>query len=437
MEYQEALSQIEALKTFGIHLGLGRMQALLERLGNPQDCGIQYVHLAGTNGKGSTSAMIEAILRSAGYKTGFFSSPDLHSYRERFRINNQPIPKERFAPLFEQVYGQAQVMVKEGLEAPTEFEISTAMAFEYFYQEEVDWVVLETGLGGSIDSTNVVKNAIAVITSVGIDHMQYLGNTLSEIAAVKSGIIKPNSHVFCGAKREALDVIRHKAKKEQAKLSVLGKDFQVRFRQDFWKDGLPQGQNFDFVAEQKTFKNLQLPLLGRHQIDNAALAVAAVLAIGVSEAAIREGLKQVIWPARLEIFSTKPLVIIDGAHNTDGMRVLSDFIKTYFPRQRKVALLGMLADKEREKALTALLPYLDEVVVARPQNPRAGDWQRLTAIIRQYGLPVTEAEDPVAAIQTALALLQEGDLLLVCGSFYLVGPIRQWLIEQGGEKIAD
>lgn len=439
-EYAAALEFLASQTKFGINLGLGRITRLLELLGNPHRQGVKYIHIGGTNGKGSVSAFVAAGLRAAGYKTAVFNSPHLHSYRERYVIDGEMISREelvRYIGMLKPVLAQMQA---EGAEQPTEFELSTALALRYFSDEQVDYAVIEVGMGGAIDSTNVIVPEVALITNVAIDHMDYLGHTVAEIAAVKAGIIKPGVPVFTAAKDpDAIAEIAKAAEKCGSRLGLIGRDF------DYEKAASDEsGQRFDFldmsgnqdmsknnVAENEKIPDLKISMLGRHQLANAALAVAGMREIGLSCDAIRAGLEAARWPGRLEIISRDPLILIDGAHNVAGMQALSAALREYWPGRSIVAVLGMLADKEREKALGELLPLLSEVIVTRVPSYRAGDWEALAEVCRAAGVPCRTVESVTEAVEVGRSALRPGQMLLVSGSLYMLAEARAYLLGIG------
>lgn len=426
--YQQAIDYLKSLTKFGVNLGLARIEELLRRLGDPHNR-LNIIHVGGTNGKGSTTAMIANILKTAGYKTGMFSSPHLHSYTERFLINCEPIGENSLAKLIERVKPHLNNMVAEGYEHPTEFEVSTALALLYFAEEETDFVVLEVGLGGAIDSTNVVTPQLSVITNVSLDHMDYLGHTVEEIARVKAGIIKPGVPVVTAAQGVALEIIRETALIKGCRIIQVGRDVTYHAvegaikadYQSFLIDGL-QGKY-----------HVSLPLLGRHQQINAATAVAAVeLLFRGNEhhfpaAALLEGLRTVRWPGRLELVSGTPDIVIDGAHNHAGARVLKQALLDYFAGRKLVFVLGMLADKERARVVEELVPLARAVVVTRSNNPRSGNWQELATYVQKYLPDVKCVEGVEEAIKTALALAKPEEVVCITGSLYMVAEAREAL----------
>lgn len=423
MNYTEAIDFLKARTKFGINLGLDRIRELLKRMGNPHMQGIKFVHITGTNGKGSTSAMLASILKAAGNRTGFFSSPHLHSYCERFRIDGELISEEELAQILTELAPHLLQMEQEGFEPPTEFEVSTAIALCWFAKKKVDYAVMEVGMGGSIDSTNVIPAKTQIITSVALDHVDYLGHKLAEIAEVKAGIIKQGAAVFTPCSGEALQVIRAKAKQMGAAVFTLPQDFSYRIK--FHSIG---GQCIDFMGEQ-VIEDIYLPLLGAHQAQNCALAIAAALHLCIDDRSIRHGIIDTQWYGRLELLCNKPTILIDGAHNVEGMQVLSKALSDYFPDKRIIAVLGMLADKEREESMHVLLPHISQAVFTRPPNERAKDWQRLAESAKAYQIPYECIESIDEAVGKAMAMQGQDDLLLVAGSLYLVAEARAYLLE--------
>ncbi len=429
-DYQESLQYLVNLTTFGMNFGLERIQELLKRLGNPEKA-LRVVHVGGTNGKGSTTVMIARILREAGYRVGVFTSPHLHDYRERMTINGQMIPKERVIDEIARVRPHLEDMVAEGFEHPTEFEVNTALAFHYFKEENVDFALIEVGLGGAIDSTNVVSPLISVITNVAMDHMDYLGSDVVSIARVKAGIIKPHSCVVTASDNpDVIQVLREQAKAMGVPLWLVGED--VRWESK-WSGELEQ--EFDLIGLHGTYLKLRTHLMGFHQLRNAATAVTVCELLQseygatIPREAIFAGLREVEWPGRLELLSLKPKILLDGAHNVDGAQSLVQAIPLY-SRERLILCLGMLADKEREKVVNMLVPLADEIIITRPNSPRAGDWKALGSLAEQYGRPVNCIEDPKEAVIFALSRVGENDMLCVTGSIYMLADARQALLDK-------
>ena len=419
MEYAEALEKLHSLNRFGIRPGLSRVRELLRRLSDPQlDTKTRYIHIAGTNGKGSCGAMLESVFRAAGKKTGFFSSPHLLHHCERYRIDGRPLSEADFARLFGLVWEKIGEMEQAGSEPPTEFEAVTALALLAFNEAGVERAVMECGLGGLYDSTNVIPAEIALITNVGMDHMDYLGNSIPEIAAQKAGVIHRGQTVITAAEGEALRVIEAKAREHGDPLLVAGRDFAARV-----KECSDRGFRLDIECRGHSYRDLELPLLGRHQVLNAACSVQAAEAAGVPEGPIREGLAAVRWPCRLEPVSREPLVVIDGAHNEPGMQALADALELYWPNLRVCGLIGMLDDKQRQPALAHILPRLDKVIVTRPGYPaRSRDWAGVGEIARAYGREPLLLEDSRQALTAARNT--DCDMVLICGSLYLAADLR-------------
>jgi len=425
LSYTEAVACLKNLARFGINLGLTRIQELLRRLNDPQKQGMRYMHIGGTNGKGSVCAMLEAMLLAEGKTVCMFTSPHLHSYRERFKINGQLAAKAEIASALSKVLAACEQMKSEGFDAPTEFEVNTAMALLLFAQHHPEWVILEVGMGGDIDSTNVIDGEIAVITEVALDHTAYLGDTVEKIAACKAGIIKQGARVFTGAIEPALSVIGTKAEQEKAIFSRIGQELTYQLNEDRGETG----QIMTVSLPDKTYQNLLIPLLGRHQLANATLAVAAAAAADLSEQAIRRGLAQTRHPGRLEIFSHEPLIVLDGAHNPDGIAALSAALQDYWPHKQKTLIMGMLSDKEQESALKLILPQAEKLIVTPPpfDTGRVGDWRLLARLALASGKEALEAETIAEAIETGKKNLHSDSMLLVCGSLYLVAAAREYL----------
>lgn len=432
MTYDQAVQYLKGLTKFGINLGLSRIQELLHRLGNPHRS-LSIIHIGGTNGKGSTAAMTASILRAAGYKTGMFTSPHLHSYTERFLINGRRIPRTQLAQLITEIRPHLDNMTAGGFEQPTEFEVSTALALLYFAREKTDYVVLEVGLGGAIDSTNVVTPLVSVITNVTLDHMDYLGGTVEEIARVKAGIIKKGIPVVTAAEGVALEVIQQAAAANHSKLILVGRDVTWQSLQLQPQDNTGACQQFKIQGLQNHY-HIQLPLLGSHQRINAATAVAAVEMIfsngghPAPAAAVVEGLRTVQWPGRMEILRKNPTILLDGAHNHAGAQALRQALLEYFPGRQFIFVLGMLADKERSKVVAELAPLAKAVIVTRSNHPRAGDWTKLAEHVKKYLEDVVILEDIQKAIQLALDKAQQEDILCITGSLYMVAEARSALM---------
>ena len=430
MNYAEALLYLDELNTFGIRLGLVRMEELCARLGNPERC-YATIHIAGTNGKGSVTQMMDAVFRASGIRAGRYLSPHLISYTERMSVDGHDISEERFAELLTRVRAAADEMVAAGHEHPTQFEALTALAFLYFAEEQVEVAVIETGLGGLLDSTNVVEPALTIITNVAMDHADRCGGTLLGIAEHKAGIIKEGVPVITAATGEPLEIIERRAEELGADVFVCGEDFSAQLF--FPKEG---GQRVAFHSvvcrEPEPF---DLGLAGVYQAENAALVIMAVKLLEredarVTEHAIRVALRTVRHPARFEILMRENLpVVIDGAHNPAGMRALRAGLDAYFPDLPRVFLLGILKDKDIDAMLAALLRPGDQVITVRPDSERAAAADVVAAIAAGMGLDTHACDDAAAALAEAQARARAGNALLVAaGSLYLVGGIRAMLM---------
>lgn len=438
MNYPEALEFLTNLTKFGMNFGLARIQRLLELVGNPHQQ-LAVIHIGGTNGKGSVACIMASILRKSGFHTALFTSPHLHSYTERFLIDGIPISENELAGLLTELRPHLEAMVAEGNEQPTEFEVLTACAFLCFCRHQVDYAVIEVGLGGAIDSTNVVGPLVAVITNVAMDHMDYLGSTVEEIARVKAGIIKSGRPaVTASTDSRVLPILAAQAQAVGAEL------YQVQKHASWQIQGwTPREQTIDVQVDGQAYPGLRLPLLGEHQALNLATALVALrrLPIEVSPEAIYQGVREVRWPARLE-FIPDPQgysFLIDAAHNTSGAQSLGSALSKYFPRQRLIMVIGMLADKEREKVVGLLAPLGDAIIVTKPNSYRAGDWMRLAEMAKaeaRSGTPVYTIADITQAVDRARALAGPGDLIVITGSFYMVADARAHVLKQRSELSA-
>ncbi len=431
MNYPDALSYVHSLYRFGSRLGLERIRTLLEMAGNPhQD--MKFVHVAGTNGKGSTVAMIASILRSAGLRVGCFISPYLERFTERIVVSGREIPEEAVADLVSRLRPLAERMGREG-EHPTEFEFVTAMGFLYFKEQQVDVVCLEVGLGGRFDATNAIERPlVSVITSVGFDHTDRLGDTLEQIAFEKAGIIKPGCPVVSAPQPQAaLAVLREVAAKRGSPLTLVGEDVRWTIVSHSWK-----GLVIDVAIDGRRYEDLYVRLPGAHQAVNATAAVAALevlrergLTVGPEH--IRRGLREVKWPGRLEVLSRQPYIVLDGAHNQDGARALAAALRELFPGRRVTLVLGLLRDRPALRFLRYVQPVVDELIVTKPLSPRALDPEVLAVHAGGLGLSVQVVPDLRKALLRARSLCEPSGVLCVSGSLYLVGPARTILRELG------
>jgi dihydrofolate synthase/folylpolyglutamate synthase len=429
-EREEQGGYLHTLSRFGSNLGLDRVERLLAELGRPQDQ-VQAVHVAGTNGKGSTSAMIASILGAAGYKVGLYTSPHLCSYTERFLINGKEIASRELDKLLDGIRPVAEEIARQpGMEHPTEFEILTAAAFLYFAGAKVDLAVLEVGLGGRLDATNVVSPLVAVFTHIALDHRAVLGDTLRAIAWEKAGIIKPGVPVVSSRQEpEAGAVIEAACRQQGSALNLVGRDIKVeeiRLAE--------RGISCDLSGRNWRYLDVRVPLLGRHQAENGATALGAVEVLRqhgfiITENDIRQGLARLRWPARMEIVSEKPMLLLDAAHNPDGVRVLRAAMEFHFPGRRVIMVFGALADKDVAAMAAQLAPLAEVVIVTRPQSPRALEPEAAVSLFQDLVPKVLVEDEITAALARAREYSGPEDIILVCGSFYLVGSAREHILK--------
>lgn len=435
-EYQALLQKIYAMRNKGIKLDLTNVYKVLERLGNPQ-AKFRSLHIAGTNGKGSVAAMTDSVLRRAGYRTGIVTSPHLDVFNERIRLDGENIADAVALKAAE------AVLAAGGEHELTFFEIVTVMAFCIFAEARVDFAVLETGMGGRLDATNVVTPLVSLITNVSFDHTQWLGDTIAQIAFEKAGIIKPKVPVVTAAAGDALAVIKRRALELDAPLAAWGCDFEGRDRTkpgcfypvfDYYehKSGLDGAD--DGCQNTAVLEAVQLGLAGKHQIENAACVIRLLSYLQeqgtvIPPAAIRDGLAHTRWPGRLEILRSKPLILLDGAHNPAGMRSLAAFINNNGLAGKLTFVTGILADKEYEVMLDMVLPLCKRVIFTRPANERALPAEALLPFAQKHNVAAHAENDVAQAIDLGLSLLQGDESLCVSGSLFLVGVARQLLKE--------
>ena len=427
MTYEQALAYFESLGKFGIQLGLARIEALLERLGHPERR-FRSVHVTGTNGKGSTTAMIAAILNEAGIRTGMYTSPHLIDYPERLQLCGSDISRQAFADVIDRTKAAADAMIADGLESPTEFEVLTAAAFFWFAREQAELVVVEVGLGGLLDSTNVILPDLAVITNVTLEHTDRCGDTVEEIALHKAGIIKPGVSVVTGAAGEALTVIEAAAKRNGSACELLGRDFAVTgSRVDRVR------QIFELRVGQTPPESYSIRLLGNHQTENAALAVRVCQLLAqrderLTPAVIRDGLAKAVWPGRFEIFAGAPLLILDGAHNPDGIRTLRQTLDEVFPDRAIVFLFGVLADKNHAEMAQTLFRRCDRAVVVRPHSDRAAAAEDIAREIIEYVAAVKTGGTIGEGLELAKEWAGPDGIVCAAGSLYMIGEVRRIVV---------
>ena len=421
MNAAQAIEYIHSVCWKGSIPGLGRTQTLLEKMGNPEKK-LKFVHIAGTNGKGSTAAMTASILRKAGYRTGLYTSPYIYRFHERMQVDGEEISDEDLAAVTEFVKPLADSME----ESPTEFELVSCIAFEYFYRKHCDIVVLEVGMGGALDSTNVIETPeVAVITNIGLDHTEYLGDTVEKIAQTKSGIFKQGGHAVVYRSTPSVEAVYEQVCAEK-NVSLKKAAFDsLRLKQHTL-----EGQVFDCGAR----KDLVLPLLGDHQLHNAAVVLAIADTLieqgwKISEENIREGIRDVRWPGRFDIVSRNPLFIIDGGHNPQCIEALVKNIQDYLTGKRVIALTGVLADKDYADMYKPVMPLVDRFVCITPPNPRKLEAKLLAQYLRDTGAEATGCDTIPEGVALAMELAGEDGVVLCFGSLYSIGAIRDALAE--------
>ncbi|HAY61116.1 MAG: bifunctional folylpolyglutamate synthase/dihydrofolate synthase [Acidaminococcaceae bacterium] len=428
MNYEESIAYLDSLGRFGIRLGMDRIKQLLFVLGHPENQ-IRTIHVAGTNGKGSVSSMITDILRHAGLHVGKFTSPHLVKYNERIQLDGEDIGDAEFAEVLTRVRGFADDLVKNGAcEQPTQFEILTAAAFHYFALQHVDYAVIEVGLGGLWDSTNLIKPVVSVITNVALDHTKVLGKTLEEIALQKAGIIKEKVPVVTGAAGNALGPIQVMSAFKQAPLYVYGRSFhgeEITSSMD--------GQVFRLCAGTNYVSEYSIRLPGAHQIRNACVAIVAAKIVSkgdprVTEADLHAGVAGTVWPGRLERILVRPDVILDGAHNPDGAQALRDALDKFYPGKPVHFVFGMMGDKAVSEVVRILIRPEDKVCTVRADDgPRAAEAVELANLIGPQARPF---DDVGEAWDQALADAGSDGLVVVGGSLYLVGTFKGMLLRR-------
>lgn len=416
MTYTETLEYIHSNFWTGSKPGLERTQELLEKLGNPHK-DLRFVHVAGTNGKGSFCSMLSSILIEAGYRVGTYTSPYILRFNERMKVNGNDIPDETLARLTTKIRPIADAMQDK----PTEFELITAIAMEYFKEEHCNVIVLECGMGGRLDSTNVIKSPIlSVITGIALDHTGILGDTIEKIAAEKAGIIKENRPIlFCGKDENAEKVIFEKAMSCSAPFYAVDRNGMEIHQSTL------DGTLFSW----KKHKNIFIPLLGTYQPENAQNVLMATELLNnegfsISEKAIVEGMKKVKWPARFEVVSKDPLIICDGGHNPEGIESAVNSVKLYFHDERLKVVTGVMADKDHKYMANCICQIADEVFCITPENPRALKGDEYAAEFRSFGVSAQDAPSPLQALKLAMEKASTEKKAVLCvGSLYMYGQI--------------
>lgn len=424
MNYREAVSYILSFTDFerlpgsayaAANFDLRRMEELLDRVGNPH-LASRSIHIAGTKGKGSTAAMIASALTASGCRTGLYTSPHLHTFRERMQVDGQMITEGEFAAIASWLQPEVYDLNRRHRYGElTTFEILTAIAFVFFSETAVDFQVLETGLGGRLDATNVVNPEVCVITSISLDHTEVLGDTLAKIAGEKAGIIKPGAIVISALQEaEAESVIRQACERNHNRLIVVGRDVTWR-RLGYNLDG----QSLEVDSGDRGYR-LRVPLLGAHQLENAAVSVAALEAVGISSEHIARGLAEVRWPGRFQILRREPLLVVDGAHNSESAMRLRESIGEYLTYRRLILIIGVSSDKDLDGMLQELAPLADVIIATRSRHPRA---MAANALMQRLGMgrhETVESSSVSDAIECASRTAGRDDLICVTGSLFMV-----------------
>jgi dihydrofolate synthase/folylpolyglutamate synthase len=410
-QFDEALGYLYSLQKYGIKFGLSKTSNLLQGLGNPETHG-RFVHIGGTNGKGSVAAFLSSILQESGYRVGLYTSPHLVSFTERMQINGRPVSKAEVVDLTSRL---RQVIAPE--EPPTFFEAVTAMALDYFRRQNTDLTIVEVGLGGRLDATNVITPLLSIITNISMEHQEFLGRTLAEVASEKAGIIKPNVPLLTGARQTAVrGLFESICRERKAPFYRLGRDYTFRTT---WQGLQVKGPDFHL-------RNLELSLAGRHQGRNAALALAAAdLLTGRGFPSRtddrRNGLKGTVWPGRMHILSRRPIILLDGGHNPAALKALADSVQNGLQYRRLILVLGIMADKDAGSILKNILPLADQVICTRPEYDRALDPGILAEGASRWTGNVQAIAPLEAALSRARQLASPEDCIVVTGSLFTVG----------------
>lgn len=428
MNYEEAIQFIHSTYKFGSRLGLKNITRLMELLGNPQD-NINIIHVAGTNGKGSTCSLINEVLIDAGYKTGLYISPYLEEFNERIQINSHPIDNDSLSRITALVKDKIDTMLSDGYEHPTEFEVVTAIGFKYFQEENIDFLVLEVGLGGRFDATNVVKKPLlSVITSISYDHMEYLGDTLEKIAFEKAGIIKEGVPVIIYPQAANIkNVIKEVATQKNSLVYEANENYIKKIKSNI------TGQWFEYLKKDVfNIEELKINLLGEYQLLNSVTALLALEIIkmkgyNINDENVKNGFLNCRFPGRFEIINKAPLIIIDGGHNIDGISNFSKTIKSYFKDEKIILFFGILKDKNPEAVIKYLLPLAKEIYTLTPNSPRALNSRELSDLIKQTykktTIPLESYEDILPIIKNS----DKNDIFAFVGSLYMIGAVRKLL----------
>ena len=455
MNYDEAMSFLKGTEKYGSRLGLDSIRKLMRELGDIQEK-LPIVHIAGTNGKGSAGAMLSSVLAESGYRVGRFNTPDVFSYEEEYLQNGVPIERERLARLFTEVSKACGRIIKRGLPHPTRFEVESAAAFLWFYEERFDIALVEVGLGGETDATNLIKKPlISVLTSISMDHMSFLGNTLPEVAAAKAGIIKRGCRVVSvGQNPEVTEIILKKCRRERAELyfadenraeNLVCSEGKISFLWDMsaFDSGMDDGERRDSICLSEedsasvkcrqggsVYVRITPGLRGRFQLENTVCALKVLELLkekypAISCSSVVRGLRKTRWPGRFEQIAAAPDVYLDGAHNEDAAAKLRDSLDLYFPNRRVIFIMGVLADKEYEKMIRIMFRADDRVYTLTPPNPRALSAVDLAIQLKKQKIDAISCVNPRDAVSYALAEAKEEDVILAFGSLSYLRVVRQ------------
>ncbi len=429
MTYKEAEEYLEKIQCYGSVPGLESIRELCERLGTPQ-ASLKFVHIAGTNGKGSVLAFVSTILKTAGYRTGRYISPVISEYRERIQVNGHIISKADFCLCLERVKKAADSMAEAGLPHPTPFEIDTAMAFCYFQVKKCDIVVLETGMGGTLDATNIVENTLAaVITPISMDHPDFLGKTITRIAENKAGIIKRGCTVISGPQtQDAQKVIAEKSLQTSCPLVWAEPEKISKVKYGIEK------QRFTYGA----YQDMEIGLAGKHQVENAVLAlqvidVLALKGYPVSEMKLRRGFAETVWQGRFQVLAKKPLFIADGAHNEGAAEKLAESLRFYFTNRRIIYIMGILRDKDYDKIIQCTYKYAQQIITVTPPVPRGMPAYELAREVQKYHQSVTCADSLEEAVELAELLADKDTVIVAFGSLSYLGALIKIVEIHGGK----
>ena len=436
--YPDAIHYIYGLRKYGIKLGLKNISYLLSLLDNPH-LKTKVIHIGGTNGKGSTTAILSSILQSSGYEVGIYTSPHLVYFQERIKINHKLIPKTEVCQLLERIRPLiTKVATTEGYQHPTFFEVITAMAYLYFYENKIDFAIMEVGLGGRLDATNVCQPLLSIITHIDYDHMDRLGNTLSEIAAEKGAIIKKETPVISAKQfKEARLVLQSIAKANTSPFYLLEQDITY----SVLRTGL-NGNDFHYQGIYKSFNNLHLPLIGKYQVENATLAIAATellqqMHYSLTPKAIEKGLLKTEWAGRFEIINKNPFIILDGAHNPNGVIAFVNSLTRFFPNQYIIAILAIFSDKDFKNIIKSIVPFVNQVILTMANNPRATPVPILVRETTKYidRSKIIKQNTIDSAIETAVRIARPESVICITGSLYAVGEAKAYFLKQKDKKI--